>query len=402
MPVYYYRASDNAGVIVSGKITRGSEASVKDYLKASGLAPVEIKKPGLLSKNIADFEIFGKKFDAGTVSQFLSKLSFALGAGLRVTRALKTIRVLSGNSRLNTALNEIEEGVEAGGSLSSELYKQKQFPELIGGMAEIGESSGRLPEIFMKLSEFYENEAKLKDEIKQAMIYPAAVSVAILAVMVVSVVFVLPGYARIFDFNGAAMPLPTRVLLGASAFLSRNYMAIIYLLCFAAVLLFAFFNLNAGKKFLEFCKLKLPVVSKLYKKTVNMRFAYLLGILTGSGVDMLSSLELIKKALGGYALAPVIDRIINEVGSGISLSAAMESTGFFDPLMTGMISVGEETGLLSETVDKASAFLQHDLSRVTGGMSKLVEPLITVTLGLILAFVMLAVMLPSFSLTSVI
>ena len=402
MPVYRYRAADVYGGVRRGALECADEASAKDALRAAGLLPIELVARNFFTDDFPLKNIFNRKLGANELSQFLSKLSFALEAGVRLSGALGAIRSSGGNARLTDALFKIESGIEAGESFSGALRKQKTFPEIVPGMAEIGEKSGKLPEVLSRLSEFYETETKLTDELKQAMIYPAAVSAAILAVIIVSVTFVLPGYARVFAFGGAELPLPTKLLLGAGVFLSSHYALILILLFAAAAAAAVFLNGKAGRYFLDACKLKLPLVSKIYILTMNMRFSYILSILSGSGVPLAASVGIISGAVGNAALAPVMDGIARDVGAGESLSAAMTKSNFFDPLTTGMIAVGEETGRLPETVMKASEFLCRELSRLTGGLNKLVEPLITIILGLILAFVMLAVMLPSFALTGVI
>jgi len=363
--------------------------------------PIKIKKPGLLSKDISVFGLFESQFNAGSLSHFLFKMSFALDAGLTIPYALNKVRGLS-EGRLSVAISQMEAGIDSGNAFSEELIKQKGFPVIISAMAEIGEKSGRVPEIFLKLSKYYEAEAKIKDEIRQAMIYPAAVSVAILAVIIVSTVFVLPGYARVFTASGAALPLPTRFLLGASVFISENLRAIFFIILALMISLYVFFGSKKGKYLSDIINIRLPIISRLTKKTVNMRFAYILGILSGAGVGVYESLGLIGRSLGNAAYGPVIDGVAEAVRNGVSLSDAIKDSDFFDPLMAAMISIGEETGRLPETVGKASAYLQLELSLLTGSMSKLIEPLITLALGLILAFVMLAVMLPSFSLTAII
>ena len=399
MPLFYYRAVNREGGVQSGRAKMENEASVIEFLRADGLLPVEIKKLGFFKGN---FDILNQKLNANDASVFLSQAAFALKAGLGITGTLKIIQGQTKSPCLRKTLPEMIADIEAGGSLSEGFKRHKGFPAIFSGMAEVGEKTGRLPDVFLKLSHFYEAEAKIKEEIKKAMIYPVVVSIAMLFVIVVSVVFVLPGYARMFNLSGAELPFPTRILLDISAFISKNHILLLLILCIIIIGLAVFFNLKAGRKFIGSCLLNIPLISGIYKKTMNMRFSYVLGILSDSGVDTLSSLDIINLVLGNKALEPVIDNIRLEIEKGGSLSAAVSKIKYFDPIMAGMLTVGEQTGRLPETVSRASEFLQVDLYRMTGNLNKLVEPLITIVLGLVLAFVMLAVMLPSFSLMEII
>jgi len=400
MPVFSYRAVNLNGEVYSGQTEKSSRALAEESLRESGLRIIELKKTGLFKRSIAGFEFFKPTLKPDEASLFLSQSAFMLGAGLDMVHMLRLVRNQSPNKRLQKVLAETEEGVVKGQSFSGELKKHRIIPEIISGAAEAGERSGRLPEIFAKLSGLYETEAKIADEIKKAMIYPVIVCAAILTVIIISVIFVLPGYARIFYYAGGELPVPTRLLLNAGEFIRVYYLRLFYFLCCLAVASAFFLNGKAGRYFRGLCLLRAPVVSKIYLKMVNMRFAYILGVLTGSGVDMPSSVRLIKRTVGNAVLEPVMERLLNGIVHGASLSSAMDGVGYFDPTMTGMIKIGEETGRLPETIQKCSDFLQYELNRMAGNLSKLIEPLITVVLGLILAFVMLAVMLPSFTLTN--
>ena len=397
MPVFKYRAVDSNGHFFTGVTDAPDTANAAESLRAGGLKPVGLKKCVL--KN----EIFSKFFKPALkhedVSLFLSSVAYMLDAGLNIVYALRLVKDQTKCAALKAALSDIENGVKNGHSLSGELKKHKQIPAIVSGAAAVGEQTGRLPDLFFKLSALSDTEAKFADDIKKALIYPMIVSAAMVAVVVVSVVFVLPGYARIYAYAGGELPVATRALLNAGRFLSVYYGPVVMGLCCVFTAAVKFLNGAAGHYFIGLCKLKLPIVSKIYLKAVNMRFAYILGILAGSGMDMPGAVRLIARTLANDALTPIMEKISGDILNGTALSAALTDKAF-DPKLAGMIKLGEETGRLPETALKCSFFLQHELDRMTWDLTKLIEPLITIALGLVLAFIMLAVMTPTFRLTN--
>ena len=228
MPVFSYRAVNLNGEVYSGQTEKSSRALAEESLRESGLRIIELKKTGLFKRSIAGFEFFKPTLKPDEASLFLSQSAFMLGAGLDMVHMLRLVRNQSPNKRLQKVLAETEEGVVKGQSFSGELKKHRIIPEIISGAAEAGERSGRLPEIFAKLSGLYETEAKIADEIKKAMIYPVIVCAAILTVIIISVIFVLPGYARIFYYAGGELPVPTRLLLNAGEFIRVYYLRLFY------------------------------------------------------------------------------------------------------------------------------------------------------------------------------
>ena len=401
MPVFNYRAVDNNGNIFTGVTEAPDAQNAAQSLKSDGLKPVALKKRGFLF-GTAFNNLLKPAVKHEDISLFLSNMAYMADAGLNIVYALRLLKDQTQCAYLKHAISETENGVGNGHSLSGELKKHKKIPAVVSGAAEVGEQTGRLPEIFFKLSALYDAEAKFADDVKKALIYPAIVSAAMIAVVVVSVVFVLPGYARVYAYAGGELPVPTRLLLGAGQFLSAYWGQIAVGLCCLVFAIATFLNGPAGRYILGLCKMKLPIISKIYLKAVNMRFAYILGILAGSGVDAPGSMHMIARTINNSALTPILETVSSRILNGTALSAALTGHGVFDPMMTGMIKVGEETGKLPETASKCSFFLQHELNRMTGDLTKLIEPLITVALGLALAFIMLAVMTPSFKLTNLI
>ena len=290
-----------------------------------------------------------------------------------------------------------------GSSLHEALKNESVFPQFYVNMIKVGEESGRLPYILDQLANFYEEENRLQQELQSAMIYPIIVCLMMLFVISFSMVMVLPNYVAIFEANDITLPTTTIILINLSSFFV-NYLLYIFLTIVLGLVLiyyFIFFKSNKGWEIIDYIKLNFPILKKIYILKFNLNFAHILMILLESGVDILKSLYIIGEVIDNSIMIQNIDNIIIDIKKGNNLYNSVYSIKYFHPMLLQMIDIGEETGKMVETMNKSSKYFQSELDFFMKQLNKLVEPIITIILGAILTFVMLAMILPTFYMTNI-
>lgn len=334
---------------------------------------------------------------AKELSYFASQLYFVLDAGISVSRGIGMIKPRRRLSRLDKLLPELERGMRMGDSLHAALDKTGVFPQFFVYMAQVGEETGMLADIMRRLAGHYEKESRMSDELKSAMLYPFMVSMMMLGVIVIAMLMVVPNYARIFESNGVALPAATAALISISGFLIRygNVIA-----ASVTVLgLCGYYYLSTGSGVV--LRHRLMLFSGIYVKSLNRKFSQALELLLVSGNDLVHSVAISKNVLDNRVMEDQLQKALDRMIRGMALSSALEDAKYFDSMLVAMVRLGEETGRLPMTAAKAADYLQRDLDTRIIRLNKLVEPVITLVLGAVLAFVMLAIMLPTFRMANI-
>ncbi len=401
MPSFYYRAVDKSGKTKTGRINRPNATSVAEFLKVSGLFVIEVKKSGFLTADITELDIFKAAVSTRELSAFCRQLAFILDAGIEVAPALGIILRQATGKRLKETVYAVRERLLGGDSLYNAMKASDEFPALLVEMVNVGEVSGSLPSVFLQMADYYEKSHKTQEDIKSAMLYPAVVSTMMLAVVIVSVVFVVPNYAMMFEQSGAQLPGLTRALIAVSDFTTHNAVLLLCFLFLSAVGIMYARQTPYGRKFFDGCKLNMFVLSSVYIKMMNLQFAQAFCLMTGAGLRLIDAATIAKNVIGNAVVGDILDDVINKMAAGAALSDVLESEKYFEPILCGMMRVGEETGRLPEAMAKCADYFQNEADALVLRLNKLIEPLITLILGLVLGFIMLAIMLPAFSLTNV-
>jgi type IV pilus assembly protein PilC len=324
---------------------------------------------------------------------FCRKLAFLLDAGIPVKTALPIIAGQSPTA-LKKALTTVHTYVMRGDGFSEALTAATVFPDFLCGLAAVGEMTARLPRVMAQLADYYEQQTKTESEFKAAMIYPAAVTGLMLIVIGVAVTFVLPNYGRVFAASQVSLPALTQILLRFSSFtLTYPY---ILVASFTAVIIGVRFLLKS--EWVDRCKLYFP----LYRQTVNLRFAQAMALLLSSGQPLAVAVPACAQVLGNAKARRDMKAVAAGLTEGRPFWEMLAQIGYFDSLMTGMSRVGEETGRLPQAMDKCRVYFTQTHGQYLQRTSKLVEPIITVVLGILLGLVMLAVILPTFALMDIV
>ena len=407
MPNYDYRGLDRSGKLVTGQIAEDDERAATVRIRGLGVFPTEIKPAGNGQARAAKAPPrvrtasgrtgFGGRVGAGDLTIFSRQLANLVGSGISLMRAFTALTEHTENQRLKAALLGMRHEVEGGKALWEALAANRGiFPPLYINMVKAGEAGGQLATVLEWLADYLEKEQARRIQIRSALAYPTLlVTVGSLAVFLL-VTLVVPRFVSIFQEFEQALPVPTVVLLGISGFMAHWWWAI---LCSVGAVAFGFreYSRNpAGRLRLDLLKLRLPLLGKLAMKSAVSRFARTTATLLKGGVTLMDSLAVVREVLGNEVLALAVDRVREGMREGESFAGRLRETGVFPPLLTHMVGVGEETGDLQNVLLTVANSYDIEVDAALKSIVSLIEPVIIVTVGGVIAFIILAMLLPVF------
>lgn len=323
------------------------------------------------------------------------QISVMLSSGLNIVTVFNIIKNQKNNKKTSKALNSVVNSISSGESLYISLKKTKYFPDNFINMIMVGESTGRLDEIFSELSDYYYREYKIKQTIKQALAYPIFILVTTVVCSIIMSITILPIIcSMIEELEIGSIPLPTKILLGINEILDNSIGLIILTVVVLSIGIFIGLNKDI---FMKKLFINIPLVGSLYKKRMCGKFARILAILYSSGVPIVDSLEICEEALGSVYRF-YIKKIRILVESGESLYSSIKATTIFPEFFSNIIETGEETGRLDFSLNKIGEFYEKEVEFSIKRIVKLFEPTLIVSLSIIVGFLLAAVMLPLFQL----
>lgn len=398
MGMYNYKARNVSGQLLQGTIEADNEKALASKLSTQGLMLIkseELKKKTALKESMSRF----KKVSLKSISIFARQFSTMIDAGVSLVKCLDVLSQQTEDEKLRGILREVRQSVEDGSTLANAFNKHKQvFGELFINLVHAGEVGGVLDEVMQRLAFFFESEQKIRSKVKSAMTYPAVILFIAVAVVIFLVAFVLPTFVTMFEGMDVTLPAPTRMLLWISASL-RSYWylfivgAIIFVVSFSR-----FISTPTGKNLLDRFILKLPVFGMLIRKIAISRFSRTLSTLLSSGVPVLQALDVVARAAGNNVVAEAILKARASIREGESIATPLGETEIFPPMVTQMISVGEETGNLDTMLGKIADFYDLEIETTVGALTSLLEPLLMVAMGFIVGFIVISMFLPLFNL----
>ena len=412
MPQYTYVAMDGKGKEQKGKIMAANEEAVMAALRAKGMFPTSIKlevgkdaakkmssKGGAKSKgggfNMTLGPMVIKRKELTVVTR---QLAILLDAGLPLIRSLHTLEKQAKNPVVRAVLGKTAETVEGGATFAEALSQNpKSFDKLYLNMVRAGEASGAMETILDRLAAFMEKSAKIAGKVKSAMIYPIVVlSISLLAVVGL-MIFIVPNFEKIFkDLLGPNEPLPgvTLLILGISNTLISHW----YYYVGGVFGVIVFFKLLVkfplGKFALDWVSYNLPIFGPIVSKTAVSRFSRTLGTLMSSGVPVLQALSIVKETSGNEVVANAIQKVHDAVKEGEGIAKPLGETHVFEDMVISMVEVGEETGKLSEMLNKVADTYEDEVDNAVSALTSLIEPLMIVALAGIVGSIVIALFMP--------
>lgn len=315
-------------------------------------------------------------------------------------RALRTVTDQLDPGPLQHVFATVSTDVESGLKFSEALsHHPRWFPPFYVNMVRAGEVGGLLDEILKRLAELLEKQARLRDRVKSALMYPAFVMVAAVGILTVLMAFVVPTFLGMFTELGSALPLPTRILVGTCTAIRHWWWAVLLVLIGVAAALNALLKTRGGRRLVDQALLHAPVIGSLVERLLIARFARTFGTLISSGVPILSALETVRATVTNLVLDEALLDVEQSLKVGESLARPMELSGVFPPLVTRMVALGEETGQLDRMLVQLADSYEEEVEVQLGGLTQLLEPLLIVFVGGVVGFIVIAMFLPLISLT---
>ncbi len=405
MPTFTYKARNSRGELLSGRLEGTSEAAVADELLRSGLTPVDIAAAVALGggEDVGQFvgKLFEEKVAETDLMLFARQMASLLKAGVPILRALASLAESSTHKIFRAVLLDLREGLSAGRELSVCMRRHdKVFQAFFINLVRVGETTGRLDEVFMRLFHHLEFEREMRERVKSALRYPSFVVAALVIALGVINVLVIPAFAKVYKSSHAALPFVTRILLGASEFTVTWWPLLLGAMAGAGIALRWWRGTPQGRYLWDKHMLKVPVVGKILHKASLARFTKGLAMTYQSGVPIVQGLSNAADVVGNAFIASRIEQMRDGVERGEALTRTASTAGVFTPVVLQMMSVGEETGELDRLLNEIGELYQRDVEYEIRTLSEQIEPILIAGLGGIVLVVALGVFLPIWDLGS--
>jgi general secretion pathway protein F len=413
MPMYAYKGISPNGKATSGTRDAESPKALRQILRKDGVhitsfdlskggvaAKAENAKRGGLSRDVDLGGLFGgvKKTE---VAAFTRQLATLLRSGIPLAESLGALVEQTTNQRFKAQLSEVRTAVNEGTALADALAKhQKLFDDLFISMVRAGELAGNLDEVLTRLADFLESSQKLKSKVQSAMIYPAIMVFIGTAIIAILMIKVIPEITKTFTQQGKTLPLNTRFLIGLSGFIGRNWLLMALGIAMGSFGLVRWKATPGGKAVWHRFTLRAPGIGPLVR-TINVsRFARTLGTMLQAGVPMLRSLDAAKQTMGNVILQGVVDDAKKAVTEGESLAATLKKSGQFPSTMIHMTAVGERAGQLEQMLSRVADAYESEIDTKLSRFIALLEPLMLLGMGLVVAFIVISILQPIMDLGS--
>lgn len=345
--------------------------------------------------------LLGGRVPAKDLAIFTRQFATMINAGIPVVQCLQILSEQTSKKYFKKILKTVKADVEGGKTLGDAMGKYPGvFTELIRSMVDVGEQGGVLGNTLARMAEYLEKVNSLKRKVKSAMAYPSVVLIISVLVTLLLLIFLIPTFASLYESAGVELPGPTKIVMGIAYFL-RHRIILLTVGFIAFVIAFKkAINTKKGKIGWHRFLLKLPIFGGIIAKSSISRFSRTLGIMIKSGVPILQALDITSKTSGNKVIEGAVLKARQSVSEGKTLSQPLKDSGVFPPMVTHLVAVGEETGKLSEMLEKLADFYDDEVDSAVSGLSSVIEPIMLVFVGTMVGAIMLAMYLPIFNLAS--
>lgn len=394
---FIYTGIDNAGVKQKGKIEAGSEKEIVEFLRKSSITPLSILKADA-TKSIFPFL---KNVSENDIVIFTRQLSSMISTGLTLIESLNILKQQMNKPKMQAVIDSLIADISEGQPLSKALSKYPDiFSDIYVSLIEAAETGGLLDKILQRLADNMEKSEDLKKRVKGALFYPSIVVTGIIIVLAIMNLFVIPQLGKMYENLNIPLPITTRIVLGISKFFTVGFPFIIAGLVGLFFLFKRFRKTERGTEIFDSFKLKLPVFGAVFTLSTLDEITRTLSILISAGTSIIQSLNITARVASNYRYKIAIRDSSALVEKGVSLSQAFQNQNIFPPILIQMVKVGETTGRIDESLLKISEYFERDLDIRVKTLTTAVEPILIVALGVSVAFLVISVITPIYSLIS--
>jgi len=399
MAVFVYSGRTRGGQTITGEMEATNRETVVARLRSQQVIatavrtkPRDITIPGLAAKvSDKDIVVFTRQF------------ATMIDAGLPLVQCLEILASQQDNKTLKKTLTEIRQAVEGGSTFAASLKQHpKVFSSLYANMVEAGEAGGILDTILNRLAQYMEKAMSLKKKVKSAMIYPSTIITVAVAVVIFLLIFVIPTFKAMFEGFGAALPLPTQIVLELSRIVRSYFLVGIGAIVGVLIGIRWWYGTSSGRTTIDRFLLRMPIIGILIRKVAVAKFTRTLGTLISSGVAILDGLEITARTAGNRIVEMAVLKTRASISEGKTIAEPLRESGVFPPMVVQMIAVGEQTGALDAMLSKIADFYDDEVDTAVANLTALLEPILMVFLGVVIGGVVIAMYLPIFKLVTVV
>lgn len=402
MGSFTYRAKTNQGMTQKGTLEADNKASAVQQLRDRGLIVLDMKE-----RNLALHGKSGKSlpFFSGVPDKeklvFTRQLAIMTSAGLPITQALHSLLEETTNKKLIATIQSITGDVEGGMSLSGAFSKHLDvFSPLYVSVLKAGEKSGKVDEVLNSLANQIEKDYDIKGKVKGALSYPIVVLVAMFVIVSLIMIFIIPQIKAVFDENNAKLPVLTQIVIAISNVMRHQFFLIIAIIG-AIIYAYRLYNrTTAGKYVIDSLKLRVPIFGVLLKRVAIARFARIFSTLMSAGLPMLEIFDTANEVLGNAVFQREMGAVAKDVQNGMEISAAMKKQPHIPRMMIQLTAVGEKSGNIDVIYNNLAQFMEREVDNITRNMTSLLEPILMLIMGVVIGTIVVALLLPIYTLTS--
>lgn len=399
MATFAYKAKDRAGEVISGIIEADNQTMVIGRLQSMGYFPVSIDVAAARGEATGVQRLFGrgriKKLD---VVEFNRQMADLISSGIQLVKGLTIMASQTPNPAFRRMVETLREDVQGGSTLADAMAKHpKIFNPLAVAMVRAGEAGGMLDQVLQRLADFSEAQEEVRGKVRSALAYPIIMCLAGLAAVIMLITVVIPKVSEMFKDMDQALPWQTLLLMSISDFISKYYLFIGAALIVGIFALIQSARSEKGGKIVSAFVLRIPIFGVVVLKREIAAFTRTLGELIRNGVPILTAFNISQRVLGNKVIAEEVGRAPEAIAQGSSVAAALNHSKRLPPVVINMVAIGEETGHLPEALLKIAASYEMQVDRAVKTMTSLLEPLIILVMGLIVGAIVIAGLLPIFS-----
>lgn len=413
MPEFKYQAKTADGRKVNGTLTATSEGDAVGELRRQDLIVISLSAKGAAGKKDSgggggSFLSIGSgkkapkpRVKAKDLVIFTRQLATMISAGIALLEGLEILMEQAEDPGYKHVLNTVVDSVRSGSDFSEALAQHPTiFADIFVNMIRAGEASGQLDDILNRLAEYMEASEKLKSEIKSAMTYPIVSIFLVGGITIFLMVFIIPRFADIFKQIGGELPLPTKILIEISGFMTNSWYIWIPAVFALIIVAVAWTKTEKGGYHVDWLKLNMPIFGQLFRKIAISRFSRTFATLIRSGVPILGALEIVAHTAGNRIIRDAVLEASESVRQGETLGAPLAKSKIFPPMVTRMISIGERSGSLEQLLEKISEFYESEVEATVSALTSLIEPLMIGVMGFLVGGIVMAVFLPIFKMSA--
>ncbi|MGA1790705.1 MAG: type II secretion system F family protein [bacterium] len=404
MPYFTYKAREFSGKTISGTVEAENEEALMERLHRRNAVPLWVRQSNEAAPKNAFLENFktgmkslGSQVRLQDILMFTNQLSAMFGSGIPLSKSIQSIAMDTKNKSFKTVITDVYRSIEAGDDLSQAMSRfPSVFNDLYVNLIRSGEISGTLAIILPQLASYLEKTIEIRGKIKAAIIYPATIISFAIIVISILVLMIVPKFGVIYERLDAPLPLPTKMLLQGSAFFKQNFFPILIAFIGMIFLSYALLQTKRMRYLWDKMKLRMPIFGSLIIKGTLTKFTKTLSVLLHSGMPIIQSIEIVSNSVDNLYLKAMLDRCIIDIQKGASVSQAFSESRAFPDLLIQMISSGEESGTLHIMLGKTSDFYQQQVSSSVSALTSIIEPILIIIIGSVVAFIAISIFLPIF------